>query len=200
MDEGQRMEIWKKDTDEFYRAVGEFVVKFELVCSAIQGCITFILHMAGLQQQNITQVLLAGATAEPLRTLLESLVAETQKLNKNEQKILKNALNRFQTLTSQRNDMIHSTWYVGYGNENTTDFSEASGIKYHKNKDGVATKLLTKKADDFHCLSKEAESLASIFSRLNGCFMLGSSIEKNFVVAANGQVAIPPIPVTVSQT
>jgi len=191
MNEEQGKERWRKDTDEIYRAIGEFVVKFEHVCNAVQTCIVFLLNHAGLRDQSVTQILLAGVTAEPLRTLFESLVAQTQGLNDTERKILKNALNRFQKLTVERNDIVHSTWYVGWGNESTNDFSEATGMKFHKNKDGAVVKFFGRKADDFRTLSEEADSLANIFQRLNGCFVGGFTVEKNFVLSADGHVSVP---------
>ncbi|ODS33581.1 MAG: hypothetical protein SCARUB_01315 [Candidatus Scalindua rubra] len=183
MNEQERRERWKKDTDELYCSIGEFVVKFEHVCHALQTDIVSLLDRAGLHNQSITQILLAGITAEPLRTLFESLVCETQTLNNIERKILKNALNRFQSLTQERNDIVHSIWFIGWGNESSADFSEASGMKFHKNKSGAALKTFNQKAKDFDKLSQEAESLAKIFLRLHGCFVGGLAVGRNFVLS-----------------
>ncbi len=192
MSEEQRKEQWKKDTAELYCAIGEFVVKFEHVCHAIQTAIVFLLARAGLRNQSVTQILLAGATADPLRTLFESLVSQIQTLNDNERKIMKNALNRFQKLTAKRNDIVHSTWFIDWGNESSTDFSETTGIKYHKNKDGAVVKSFRRKADDFRELTEEAESLFKIFRRLDCCFVGGSAVENNFVLSTDGKVSVPP--------
>ena len=189
MNEEQRKKRRKKGIDDLYRAIGEFAVKFESVCLSIQTCIVLIFDRAGLRHQKITQILLAGLTADPLRTLFESLVAQTQTLNKKEHKILKNVLNRFQKLTEERNDILHSTWFIGRGNESTTDFSEAAGMKLHKNKSGAVVKSFRKKAEDFHKLSNEAEALAKIFQRLDVFFLYGYAIEKIFVVSNDGHVS-----------
>lgn len=76
MDQLERQERWKKDTDVLYRAIGEFVVTFEHACYAIQDCIIFLLHKEGLRNQAAAQIMLAGVTADPIRTLFESLVGE----------------------------------------------------------------------------------------------------------------------------
>lgn len=191
MNDTERKEIWKRDTDEIYRSIGAFVVKFEHVCHAVHVAIVFLLSCAGLQNQRVSQILLSGITAEPLRTLFESLVGEIQQLNDNERKIVKNALNRFQTLTQQRNDIIHSTWFVGWGNEASADFSAVSGVKFHKDQHGAAPKSFKSTAEDFDKLSQEAEVLASIFHRLYGCFVGGFSIENNFVITEGGEVHVP---------
>ncbi len=192
MKEEERQKRRQEDVDDLYRSIGEFVVKFEHVCFAVQTGILFLLDQAGLHNQNISQVLLAGVTADPLRTLFESLVAETQTLNDIELKMVKNALKRFQKLTEERNDIVHSTWFIGWGNENTTDFSNAAGMKYHKNKSGAVVKSFGRKAEDFVKLSQEAESLYKIFMRLQGCFGTGFKVQKNFVLSNNGQVSVPP--------
>ncbi|HPD60476.1 MAG TPA: hypothetical protein PKV48_01780 [Thermodesulfobacteriota bacterium] len=192
MDEKERQDRRLKDTAKLYQAIGEFVVKFELACLSVQTCIVFILHNAGLTDQRISQILLAGLTADPLRMLFDSLVAQTQKLNDKERKIIKNALNRFQKLTEERNDIVHSTWFIGYGDRETTDFSKASGMKYHKNGKGAVVKSFRRTAADFSKLSIEAKSLADIFGRLDGCFEGGHSVEKNFVVSRDGFVSAPP--------
>jgi hypothetical protein len=108
-------------------------VKFEHACHAIQFGIIGLLACAGLQNQGVAQIIVAGLTAEPLRKLFQSLVAQSQILNDNEKKILNIMLKRFQELTNERNDIIHSMWFVGWGDENTTDFSQVKGMKYHKN-------------------------------------------------------------------
>jgi len=191
MNETERKEGWERDTNELYRSIGEFVVKFEHVCSAIQTSIIFLLDRAGLHNQSITQILLAGLTADPLRTLFESLIAETQVLDDIERKIVKVALNRFQKLTEERNDIVHSVWFIGWGNESTTDFSEVTGMKFHKNKGGAVVKSFGRKADDFVKLSEEADLLSKIFLRLHGCFIGGFKVRNNFVLSESGLVSVP---------
>ena len=192
MSDAPHQERWKKDTDELYRAIGEFVVKFEHVCHALQIGVIFMLSKAGLSNQNVAQILLAGLTAEPLRTLFESLVAETQQLNTVEKGILKDVLNRIQRLTQERNDIVHSTWFIGWGNESSADFTDASGMKFHKDKNGAVVKSFAKKAADFERLSEEADQLAKVCLRLHACFVGGNKLERNFVVSKEGRVSVPP--------
>ena len=190
MNEEQRKRRWKRDTDELYRAIGEFLVKFEHVSFEIQRGLMFLLEGVGLRDQRVSQILLSGMTAEPLRTLYVSLIAHTHTLTKIERKIIDNAVTRFQKLIEERNDMVHSTWFIGYGNEQTVDFSEARGHKFHKNKNGWAMKSFGKKAEDFRILSQEAESLANIFRGLGACLAIGQPIEKIFLVSADGRVSV----------
>jgi len=169
-------------THELYASIGEFIVKFEHVCHAMQTTITFIIHGQGLKNQRVANILLAGYTADPLRTLLESLIGETVDLNNNEKNIIKNIFSRIQKITEKRNDIVHSTWFIGWGNETTQDYTDAPGHKLHKNKQGAALKAFNYKSDNFSEFVEEAEKLSSLVLRLHGCITSGFSIEKNFKV------------------
>jgi hypothetical protein len=76
-------------------------------------------------------------------------------------------------LTTERNDVIHGTWLIEYGNYAThqQNFSKAIGLKYHKNKDGSATKLLEKTVEDLKDLIMQADELRTGFDRLCSRFI-----------------------------
>lgn len=173
MDDDQRRLAWQTQTEAIYRAIGEFVVKFEIACFSISLCVQAILERSGLRNQQVTSILLAGITAEPLRALIESLSAETGWLTDEEREELKKLLSRFQKLTAERNDVIHGTWLIDFGNYAThqQNFSKAIGLKYHKNKDGSATKLLEKNVEDLKDLIVQAVELRTGFDRLRGRFI-----------------------------
>ncbi len=188
MNEEERLKIRDLQTGELYANIGEFVVKFEHVCQAMQSAITFMMHGQGLQNQQVANILLAGYTADPLRTLFESLIGELVNSNDNERKIIKNILSRIQKLTENRNDVVYNTWFIGWGNEQTQDFSEAPGHRLHKNKQGATLKAFKYKAEDFSAFVEEAEKLSSLVMRLHGCITGGFSIEKNFKTNNAGNV------------
>ena len=89
----------------------------------------------------MSHILLSGYTAEPLRSLYESLINELVPLDALGKSIFKNAQVRFQNLISQRNDIVHSAWFIGSGNKDTKDWSETSGWKTHKTNRGQLLKL-----------------------------------------------------------
>jgi len=187
MDEEERLKIRDLQTKELYSNIGEFVVKFEHLCHAMQSAITFMIQTQGLQNQQVSNILLAGYTADPLRTLFESLAGELLSLNDEEKKIIKNILSRIQKITEKRNDVVHSTWFIGWGNETTQDFSEAPGYRLHKNKKGAASKSFKYKAEDFSSFIKESEELCSLVQRFISCIIGGYTIEKNFGINVDGK-------------
>ena len=188
MDKKTRDELYKNQTNELYASIGKFVVKFEQVCHAMRITIILILDGSGLKNQQLTNIMLADHTAEPLRSILLSLIGETVPLNKNEKEIIKNIFARIQQLIGSRNDIVHSMWFIGWSNDTMIDFSEAPGYKLHKNKDGEATKTFKYKKEDFEKLSKEAEILSELVFRLHGCILGKFSIERNFDFDKNSKV------------
>lgn len=177
MTEDERRELWRAQTDVLYRSIGEFVVVFELVCLSISLCVKATFERAGLRNQRIGDVLLAGMTAEPLRALLESLVAETAWLRPAEQDALKGLLTRFQKLASERNEVVHGMWLIQFENyaSHQSDFKTATGLKFHKNKDGAATKLLERSVADLDALIGESRALRDAFNKLLGRFIFDSA-------------------------
>jgi len=168
--------------------IGEFIVQFEHVCQAMQTAIRSLLYEQGLQNKSVANILLAGHTAEPLRALFESLIGEIVNPNDNEKEIIKNILSRIQEITAKRNDVVHSTWFIGWGNEATQDFSEVPGHKLHKNKKSSVLKSFKYKVEDFSAFAVEADKLSSLVRRLNGCIIGEFSIEENFKINDVGNV------------
>ena len=188
MDKKKRDEIYENQTNELYTSIGKFLVNFELVCFNIRTAIIFILYDSGLKNQQLANIMLAGHTAEPLKSILHSLIGETVRLNENEKKIIKNIFARIQKLIESRNNIVHSTWFIGWSNETMIDFSEASGYKLHKDKDGEVIKTFKYKKEDFKKLSKKAEILYKLVLRLHVCISGNFSIEKNFDFDKNSNV------------
>ena len=191
MPDQNNKETLKSQSDDLYRAYGRFAVQFEHICHATHNAITFLLHKEGLRNQQVANIFLAGMTADPLRTLFVSLVGEVKSLNKAEQQIFDNVINRFQKLTEKRNDIIHGTWFIGWANEQDTEFSNAAGFKHHRNKDGATVKAFDFSAADFDKLTDEAETLSNLMSRISGCFNLDKSLTNNFSVSQDGTVSLP---------
>ncbi|MBD2501725.1 hypothetical protein [Anabaena azotica] len=180
-----------EQTNELYSAIGEFIVEFEQVCHAISLNIKFILHNDGLKNQRIPDIILAGLTADPLQSMLRSLIHELRDLDETEKKIIKNIFDRLQKLIKQRNDIVHSTWFIGWGSETESDFSVAYGMKYYKSSTSNEPKVFEKTYQDFNKLTEEAKKLKDVFQRLIGCLVAGYSIKKNFIFDSNGDVSVP---------
>lgn len=183
---------WQEQTNDLYRAYGRFAVAFEHICSNIHHTIAGLLHHEGLRNRQVSNVLLAGMTAEPLRALLIALVREVKRdLSVEDWKIFDKLMHQFQQMIGQRNDVIHSTWFIGYASVQDTDFSNASGYKHHRNKKGASVKTFDVSVSHFDSLADQAGELASLFMQLDACFAYGDSIRNSFMVDINGNVCFP---------
>ncbi len=176
---------------DLHRAIGEFAVAFESITHQEWNCILWLLAAAGLQDQQIVQILLADYTAERMRAMLQSLIGHMRPENAAEKAIVKNLLDRHQKLISRRNDVLHGTWFIGYGNEETTDWSTAVGFKLSKDKKGAKHKTFEYKVEDFDEMTKEAMDLTAALHRLTGCFTMGRDVEKNFDIDHDGRISSP---------
>lgn len=182
IDKEARQEKFKSQSNELHSAIGEFIVEFEQVCQAICNNIIFILHKDGLRNQKLAHVILAGLTADPLRSMLQSLILEVRELDEYETKIIKNIFKRFKELSEKRNDIVHSTWYIGWASEDETDFSVAYGGKYYRSATSNERKNFEVTSQYFHELTKEAKKLQYLFIQLNGCLLADLSIKNNFIL------------------
>ena len=177
--------------DALHQAIGEFAVAFENISHQQLRCIEVLLKSAGLRNERVMQILFAGYTSEPMRVMLQSLIGQLRTPDASEQAIVKNMFVRHQKLISRRNEVMHSTWMIGYGNVQTTDWGTAVGWKLGKNKTGSRVKGFEYRVEDFDELTQEAKELANAFFRLWGCYSGGFNVSQNFDVDDDGTVAAP---------
>ena len=178
----------REQANELYRAIGRFVVKFELMRYNLELGILFLLDQAGLRNQRAAHILLSGQTAEPLKTWLFSLIGELKKPDEKEANLLKKVGERIQKLTEIRNDVVHSTWFIGWASTEQTDFSEAPGFKLHKSKKGAEYKQFRYKAADFEKFATEAIALADLVFTINAACVTKTPLTQMLSVAPDGTV------------
>lgn len=189
--ESKRDETRKEQMDELHRAIGEFVVAFESGTHRQYSCILWVLACVGLNDQQVVQILLAGKNAESMRQLLQSLLAHIRPKNSAEEAIIKDILDRHKSLIERRNEVVHSLWMIGYGNEHTTDWGEAKGFKLGKDRHGAKTKSFKYRVEDIERFSKEAKAVEAAYFCLSACFTFGDAVEAKFNVAKDGTVSVP---------
>jgi hypothetical protein len=190
--DGEIKPKFDEQTEDLYAAIGQFAVEFEHVCNYLRVIIMTILNKEGLDNEKVMQILLSDLTAEPLRSLVASLIPETQQLSETDRKVVSKILNSVQDLTKNRNDVLHGTWFIGWASVGDTEFKTAPGVKFKKDKGGVATKTFNWKVEDFDELTEEATKLVRLLGRLNGCIAFNFKLEKNFVFGSDGSLSGAP--------
>lgn len=183
----------EKGTSEIYQVIGEFAVTFEKICFNMLLCVREILRKDGLSNEAVIDVIIAGMTAEPIRTLLQSLLAESFNPTTYEKKIISNLMTRFQELISERNSILHGSTLVGYGSSPEDDYSEAPSFKFDKNKNGSSIKVKTISKTTMQPRIQEAKELEKLFHSLMASICLrrlegSGDFGGFFVLDKNGDV------------
>ncbi|MCM3903661.1 MAG: hypothetical protein ND866_18325 [Pyrinomonadaceae bacterium] len=177
MQEKERQEKYKAQTEELYAAIGRFAVKFEHVCHAMADTIFWCLHFDGLRKEGMANAVLAGLTADPLRKMFGAVLAEARENNEQDKKTIEGVLKRVQKLTESRNNVIHRTWFVGWASSQQEDFSSVSGWKFENTKKGSEFRPLKYSVAEFNELSAEADELTNAIGRIKGCLIQGKRYE-----------------------
>lgn len=176
---------WENEK-EIYEYIGRFCVEFEQMCRSMEVCIRTIVHGQGLTNDSVSEILLANYTAEPLRTLLHSLLGETVVKSKNEEDICSKIFTYIQKLTGQRNDLIHSKWYLcGLRKEEEVEEVFAFGAKLHANKKGTATKKMELDKSELNELISQCKEASKMISLLLKCVMGVRSLKDCFSIEKN---------------
>jgi hypothetical protein len=185
MNQSEREAKRREQLEAMYAAIGRFVVKFEWVCEQMTGCIIFSLHSDGLRTQNLAWALLAELNANALLQSFRAVVAELRKDHAEDMLILDNVSNRVGKLIGERNDVIHRTWFIGWGSG-----WEVDSWKFKKTKAGAKYKPRKGSVDEFNTLSNEADELASIISLISAYLMLNEPFSNGLKVEEDGTVRI----------
>jgi hypothetical protein len=121
-------------TNEIYQALGQFFVEFSRMVSAMEGGLYSITG----GDQGMIRAIVAELTADPLTRAWRSVIVQGTDLSENDRKVLSDLVAEISNLINLRNDWAHGTWFVGYGNEQTTDWSKASIMRFKNSAKGLA--------------------------------------------------------------
>ncbi len=194
-DEEAREQKREQQTNEIYAAIGKYVIAFELLVHAVRtACI--LLTTANNKHQQLMNIIFHHKlmSAWPIFDVYQSLVGHlvfehdtNDGANSEETKIIRDVLKQinidYQAICDKRNDHLHATWLVGWGNETTTDFSKIGFIKGKPTRDGLKFMPGPENAEGVTALAKECDDLTDFFWRFHGALTwhTGPRVAKNFI-------------------
>jgi hypothetical protein len=203
-DKETREQRRRRQVEEIHAALGRYVEAFELVVHWIRGgCVILISQKP--QQQRLMNVVFnhRSMTAEPLFQIYRALVGEIvndqdTKFGNEERKAILGVLQQigreFQSAVQKRNDFLHGTWFIGWGNEKSEDWSSIGFMRLKSTNDGLASIQGPKSAKDIDILTKDCKQLADFFSRLHSCILLDlmkgeekTRVTRNFRLSGAGK-------------
>lgn len=175
------------EAEKIYIFLGRFAVEFEDICHTMESGVRCILAGEGLGNEKIQEVLLAGLTAEPLRSLFHSLCYEHLKPNEEETSIIDTVFKKFQELIGLRNDLLHTAWALVFDISEDEPKPIGIGVKLHKKKTGSATKQFKHGIEYFEGLNKIARLTSNYVSKLVNCIAMCYPLARNFKRSDEGE-------------
>ena len=177
-DEESRDDKYKRQTNEQYALLGKFVQAFEQMVDSIRTPCLFYLTNYGRHQQRINVVLhhnALGAQAlfEIYRALIVDYMNNQTGFDAEERKTVLSILSQlaqdFSNLIKNRNYMLHGTWYIGWANETTQDFSEISVHKFVVTAKGLEDAELPTNVAEMRGWLDECDRIRGLISVLGNC-------------------------------
>lgn len=156
---------------------GRFCVTFEMAVFRLRWVIENVLKVGGLSNMGILQVLLANQTAEPLRALMYPLIAQVRSLSADEKAAVNSVDKRFQKLITNRNEVVHSTWFIMGLGQKDIDYETLRGFKLHRKKAEGSLNSFVTNEQTLNSLTAEAEILADYFICLASAIGRGEPID-----------------------
>jgi hypothetical protein len=184
----------KRQTDEIYVTLGQYVEAFEQLVHVIRGmCILLTSHTPKHEQLMLIVFNYETMTARPLFALYRAFIGQmlndkNASVSDEERTAIFGALKTFDTdyqvAIDTRNNYLHGTWFIGWGNDQTTDFSEIGFSRFKVRNGGLSQVSGPKSAKEIESLVTECERLRDYFLRLHGCITdhRGPCVSKNFTL------------------
>lgn len=121
-----------------YQSLGRFLVEFSRLVSQMETGLLFAIG-GGQREQQLIRAMAAELTADPLARAWRSVMTQaTDNLSANDLDVLSKLSGEITSLITLRNDWSHGVWFVGYGNETTTDWSQAALMRFKNSAKGLA--------------------------------------------------------------
>jgi hypothetical protein len=183
----ERHERRAEQTDKIYRALGRFVVSFSQMSFALESSNLQMLTL-GFRDQGLANVAVAGLSVESLREMYFALSAEQMDLNELEQRIAKRLRDRVESLIKARNNILHVTWFVGWGSDATEDWSRAETWKIRrgtKRPRALAEKYTAERLDG---LSQQCSELADLLRLFAACCSMPDTRPSRNLELVDGEV------------
>ena len=172
--------------ESLYPTIGAFAVAFEALCHALRMGIADVLEKNGLRETKLAYMLVGDLTIFPLQSIYRALLAETQQLSPLEKEVLDNIFKRISQLGEQRNQIIHSAWFIDF--KNPEDISKGLLIQ---DKPGPSKRGAKESPSKFPIrtiqeITKQARVLDKLVHEVNMCIYTGKTIGSRFSLDSKG--------------
>ncbi len=164
-----------EQANDLYALLGEFVVSFELLCQEMRQQLALLCAPAPHRQSDIF-ALTGEMTAAPLLSSYRSIMA--LRCREEDRPFFKVLCTRIQRITEQRNNIVHGTWYVGWGNDPMSMFFDAPGVKIKNSSSGPKDVNMTLSEDTFRPFIRECQELHELVFLMTVSVIDGSAVSE----------------------
>jgi hypothetical protein len=158
---------------EVYAWVGKIVVHGELLANAMRISCVMLLNSLKLDQQ-VGHALFAGQNIEAMRRFFASLFLHSFKGSNEDQQIIRKLIDQIDKANSRRNEVVHTTWFVGWGNEETEDFRDVDGIKFGHSLTEGGYMLTMRKIQKYKNLYDDLERLTKLVEAVHPAMLISA--------------------------
>ena len=165
---------------DLYAALGQFVVAFELLIHEIRSNLLRTVCEPGTMV-NLVQPAYADLTADPLARIYLATMSQAIEQSKmaiedklEGKKILANIHTRIRNLITERNEIVHGTWFIGF------DFDVTTGFKQTNTKDGTTYKNIERSIADFDAIISNSRELMTLVNQFHFVLKNGLPLAKHF--------------------
>jgi hypothetical protein len=154
-----------------YANIGRMVVKAEHLNNAMyQACSS--LHETKELPQDYSDTILVGQNLEPMRRTWTKLMKLQYSDDVDAVEIVKHLSKRIDNVNGRRNKIVHRLWFIGWGNEETESYEEATGIKIERRAGRGGIKISKRNTKDFEEVVGEFDLLTGMVRRVSGCVVI----------------------------
>lgn len=173
-----------------YAAIGRFVVEYENAVYALRVLAWFALDLINKPLgQRLAQIATAELSNRALRDATLAAVLERYKPDVVDADLIERVFKRLERLEQgHRNPIVHSTWFIGYGNESTTDWDSASQMRMSVRNGELRIGRDRKAAADFEAAVSEAQEVGKMLWYVHGCLTIGVPVARKLHLDPQGQV------------
>jgi len=169
--------------DDLSKKLGSFVMVFEDLNQSMLADIRTILLKNGLKNEAIQEIILSDLTAEPIRSMLQSLCAEVLNPDTEEMKILSKVFKEIQDLIKIRNEVVHSVW----AEININGKKIVLTTKLKRSRNGSTTKTILTTSKLLEEYIEQARHCHWLLGGVGYCIAMDKRISDTFEKTASGE-------------
>lgn len=163
-------EKFSRQTGDFYRSIGHFVVEFSLLVHTLETYASRILGEP-VQQGRRGKDKSAAAQRALSRYFEAMRKAGGALANAEDRTVMKQLRSELSQLVKERDRVAHDAWFIGWGSSETTDWSSGERWRYRSGAEWTPVDVRTLTAESIERLADDADRLRRLVGNVAGAVL-----------------------------